>query len=542
MSPLARILRLWRPEAAALVLGALLTLAALLAALALMANAGRYIAAAATGGLLLVPLLLQATGAARVILRYTERLFTHGAMFRALARIRIWFFLGLARASAGGLGYRRAGDVLARLVNDIETLDGLYLRILIPAACAMLLLPVLAYVLWRESSWAAGLILPLFALAAFILPLNAARLGRHNAARIAPAMAELRNTALDTLTGLREVKIFAAEGRQLAAMQSREATLLAAQRDLSQRSALLNTYGFLTAQAALLLALLCGATAPIAATVALFVLTAAFEAIAILPRAGVQYGQMRAAADRITQAAEAAPPVPDPRVPAPMPASTAIAFDHVSFRYAPHLPDVFENLNLQLPAHSRTAILGPSGAGKSTIASLLLKLAAPTAGQIRLGAVDIVSLPAEALRARIAYLSQSTHLFSDTIRNNLRLTNPEATDETLWAALDAARLADTIRALPDGISTWLGEAGNTLSGGQARRLALARTLLSPAPILILDEPCAGLDAGTEAEFLTTLNNTARDRTIILITHRLMGHEQLDRIWRLANGSLMAAMG
>jgi ATP-binding cassette subfamily C protein CydC len=214
----------------------------------------------------------------------------------------------------------------------------------------------------------------------------------------------------------------------------------------------------------------------------------------------------------------------------------------VSFRYGEKLPWVFENLSLQLPAGSRTAILGTSGAGKSTIAALLLKLAAPVSGKIRLGAADIAALPAEALRQKIAYLSQATHLFADTIRNNLRLGDPAADDTRLWAALDAAQLADVIRALPDGLNTWLGEAGSTLSGGQGRRLALARTLLSDAPILILDEPCAGLDAATESAFLTTLFEAASGRTILLIAHRLTGAEKLDRIWRLTAGTLMAAAG
>jgi ATP-binding cassette subfamily C protein CydC len=225
-----------------------------------------------------------------------------------------------------------------------------------------------------------------------------------------------------------------------------------------------------------------------------------------------------------------------------MPAGNAVAFEHVSFRYADNVPFVFEDLSLQLPAGSRTAILGPSGAGKSTIAALLLKLVAPAGGVIRLGGADMAALPAEAVRGRIAYLSQATHLFADTIRNNLLLGDPAADDARLWAALDAAQIAETIRALPEGLNSWLGEGGSTLSGGQGRRLALARTLLSAAPILLLDEPCAGLDAATEAAFMKTLNNAATGRTVVMIVHRLTGAEQLDRIWRLTGGTLMAATG
>jgi len=541
MSPVLRVALLMGRQWAWLVAGAVLSLAALAAGVALMANAGHYTGVAVLGGVLLVPLLLQITGVARVVLRYAERVISHEATFRALAGLRVWFFSGLARSAAGGLGLRHAGDVLARLVNDVEALDGLYLRISVPLLGAVLLLPVLGVVLWRDSP-AALVALVLFGAVAFYLPYQAARLARANAGRTGVAMSGLRSTALDALSGLREVKIYAAEGRMLAAVQAQEGSLLAAQRDLTRQTSKLNALSFLGGQAAILLTLLLGlaAGAPIAVLVAVFVLIAAFEAVGGLPRAGLLYGQAKAAAARVIGTAEAAPPVGEPKLPSPMPQSNALALQDVSFRYAADLPWVFEHLSLQLPAGSRTAIVGPSGAGKSTIAALLLKLAAPQAGQIRLGAVDLAALPAEAVRSRIAYLSQTTYLFADTIRNNLRLGDPAANDERLWQALDEAQLTDTIRALPDGLSSWLGEGGNTLSGGQSRRLALARTLLSDAPILLLDEPCAGLDAATEAAFMTTLNTATAGRTVLMIVHRLTGVEQLDRVWRLTGGTLMAA--
>jgi ATP-binding cassette subfamily C protein CydC len=187
-------------------------------------------------------------------------------------------------------------------------------------------------------------------------------------------------------------------------------------------------------------------------------------------------------------------------------------------------------------------VLGPSGSGKSTIAALLLKVAAPQSGAILLGRTTISTLTAAAVRARVGWLSQTTHLFDDTIRANLRLARPNADDAALWAALDAARIGDVVRALPDGLDTWVGEGGARFSGGQGRRLALARALMSPAPILILDEPCAGLDADTERAFLATLNEVAEGRTVILIAHRLIGVEKLDRIYRLSGGRAVAAAG
>jgi ATP-binding cassette, subfamily C, bacterial CydC len=542
MSPVVRIFALWRAQASWLALGTLLSLGALVAGLALMGASGRFIAFSVLGGVAAAPLLLQFAGTARVVLRYLERLFTHEAMFRALAWLRIWLFMGLARSAAGGLGLRRSGDVLARLVNDVDALDGLYLRILVPLLGAVLLLPILALLLWRELATAILVLIP-FAYVAFLLPLRAARAAQESGARAGLAMSGLRSAVLDALTGLREVKIFAAEGRMLAAVQSREAAFLAAQRDLVERSSALNGRAYIAAQLGILLSLVIGlAGAPVAAVIAVFVLIFAFETVLGLPRAGLLYGRAAAAAARVVAAAEAPAPVLDAPHPAAMPSGNAIAFEHVSVRYAPDLPYVFEALSLQLPRGSRTAILGPSGAGKSTIAALLLKLVAPESGQIRLGGADLATLPSEAVRQRIAYLSQATHLFADTIRNNLRLGDPTADEARLWAALEAAQLAETVSALPEGLDTWLGEGGQTLSGGQGRRLALARTLLSDAPILVLDEPCAGLDVATEMEFMRTLNVAVTGRTVLLILHRLTGAEQLDRIWRLTAGSLVAAAG
>ena len=230
----------------------------------------------------------------------------------------------------------------------------------------------------------------------------------------------------------------------------------------------------------------------------------------------------------VLAAAEGEPPVPDPAHPAALPAGSALRFEAVEFRWLPDRACVFDGLTLDIPAGARIAVLGPSGAGKSTLAALALKIAAPQSGRVLLGGVDIATLTGDAVRSRVAWLSQSTHLFDDTIRNNLLLARPDAPDAALWEALDAAQLGAMVRGLPDGLDTWIGEAGEAVSGGQGRRLALARVLLSEAPILILDEPCAGLDGETERDFMATLNLVAEGRTVILIAHRLTGVERLDR--------------
>jgi ATP-binding cassette, subfamily C, bacterial CydC len=537
---LLRILMLWRNRTGWLLLGLLISLSAMAAGVGLMAVSGALIGAVVASGVLLFPGALRGLGTARVVLRYAERLVTHAATFRALADLRVWFFRHLARTGAGGLGFRHAGDVLARLVTDVEALDGLYLRIIVPLAGAALLLPALVALIGLHSIVLAIVVGVLFVIAAFLLPGIAALLASAAGGRLAAASAALRIAALDALTGLREVRAFGAEGRVVAAVQAREGTLLGAQRDLARRTALAGAGAFLCGQAALFAVLVAAGLQPGGAIVAAFLVVAGFEAVGGLPRAGALAGHATAAARRVLEAAEAPNPVPDPARPAAIPPGFALRFEAVHFAWQSDRPQVFDGLTLEIPEATRVALLGPSGVGKSTLAALALKVAAPQQGRILLGGTDIANLSAVAVHARIGWLSQATHLFDDTIRANLLLADPNAHEAALWAALDAAHIGDVVRALPDGMDTWVGEGGTRFSGGQGRRLALARTLLSPAPILILDEPCAGLDAETERAFLSTLNEVATGRTVVLIAHRLAGVERLDRIWRLSGGKAVAA--
>ena len=539
MNALLRVLGLWRRRAGWLLAGAVVSLAAVAAGVGLMVIAGHVIAAAFLFGVLTAPVALDAFGAGRVVLRYLDRLLTHEATFRALADLRVWFFRGLARNGAGGLGFRQAGDVLARLVGDVEALDGLYLRILVPLLGAVMLLPGLIVVLGGgAAAWAAGI---LFAIAAFGLPAVTYRAAVERGRALADASGALRVATVDALSGMREVRAFGAEGRMLAAIQARESALLGAQHALGRRAAVAGVLALLCAQAAILAVLAGFGARPIAAVVGVFLAVAAFEAVAALPRAGILAGHAAAAAGRVIQVAEEQGRVAEAVEPVALPRATGLRFEGVHFRWRADGPAVFDGLSLEIPAGSRVALLGPSGSGKSSLAALALRLADPDAGRVLLGGVDLRSLRLEELRSRVVLLSQATHLFDDTIRRNLLLTRPDASDAALWEALEAAQLRAFVEGLPDGLDTWVGEGGARLSGGQGRRLALARTLLSPAPVLILDEPAAGLDAETERAFLTTLNGV-EGRTVVLIAHRLMGVERLDRIWRLSEGRAIAAAG
>jgi len=376
--------------------------------------------------------------------------------------------------------------------------------------------------------------------AGVLLPVVMARTARGAAGELTVAVGSLRVICLDALSGLREVRAFGAEGRMIARMQSIEGGLLAAQRSLAARGAIANAGAFLAGQFALLAVVMLAGGSTGQAITLVFLVTAGFEAVAALPRAGAYAGLASASAARVIEAAEGPIPVPDPVMPAAMPASNHLRVENLRFRWLPDRPLVFDGLSLDIAAGSRVALLGPSGAGKSSLAALLLKVASPEAGAIKLGGTDIATLTADEVRGRFAWLGQTTHLFDDSIRANLLLGRPEATDAEMWCALDQAAIGELVRALPEGLDTWVGEGGAKFSGGQARRLVLARALLSHAPILILDEPCNGLDADTERAFLETMNNVAAGRTVILIVHRLTGVERLDRIYRLAGGRAMAA--
>jgi ATP-binding cassette subfamily C protein CydC len=549
LSPVMRILSLWRPHAVGLGAGIVVSLAAFLAGLALLGASGLRLAGTGAGLVLASAVLLRLLGLGRVLLRYGERLVTHDAMFRALADLRVWFFRRLARTAAGGLGFRRSGDLLSRLVGDVEALDGLYLRIIVPLAGALVALPVLFLIALRHNIGLAAAVALLFAASAFLLPGLAARLVGSDSRALSERVAGLRIAVLDLVSGLREIRAFNAEGRMLAGVQSRESALLSLQQRLASRTAVAGAASFLCQQLAMLAVLASlsglafGRISPMGGTLLLFALIAAFELAGGLTRAGALAGHVTHAAARVVDsgdASSASPVLPARTGAAPVPQGHALRFRDVGFRWQPDRQPVFEHLTLEIPHGARVAILGPSGAGKSTLAALLLRVAVPQTGHITLGGVDLAELDETVLRARFAWLSQSTHLFADTVRANLLLGRPDATDAQLWDALEQAAIADTVRALPDGLDSWLGEGGAGLSGGQARRVALARTLLSPAPILILDEPGAGLDAETEQAFLSTLNQVASGRTVILIAHRLTGTERLDRIWRLAGGHASAA--
>jgi len=314
------------------------------------------------------------------------------------------------------------------------------------------------------------------------------------------------------------------------------------ERLLARRGAIGGASGFLLGQMAMLGALgwaLAHGPGSGLAVLGLFMALAAAETLGLVPRAGTALAAAGAAARRLFALADTQPRVTEPTAPAAMPPGNMLRFEAVGFAWSAERP-VFTALELEWREGERLALLGPSGAGKSSIAAMVLKLAAPQAGRITLGGVDLASLPAESVRARIACLSQDARIFDASIAENLRIAAPEAPDAALWRVLAQVGLDELVRALPEALNTPCGEGGARFSGGQARRIALARALLPATPLLVLDEPTTGLDAETERAFLETLEVATRGRSVLLITHKLVGVEKPDRVLRLAMGRALPA--
>ena len=547
---LLRVLSLWRARAPWLVAGVVVATIAALAGVALLALAGRGVAEGVREGALIAGgtaalLWLRPVAVLRPVARYLDRLVSHAAAFRAIADTRVWFFRRLADRLPAGVGFRRTGDLLGRLVSDIDALDRVYLGAIVPGVAATCVVLAIALVLGAISATLAMVVALPLAVALLLPPLlapGAAEAGQ----RVAAAQGNLRAAVVDPLTGIEDTLSAGAEPVAARRVTEEGHQLAGAQRLLARRGAWGGAAGALLTQAAMLGAIAWAMASDqhsvAGAVLGLFLATAAAETLGLMPRAGAALAAAAASARRLFEAADAVPPVIDPVHRAAPPTGYGIRIEALHFAWSPERPAVFDGLELEVPEGARIALLGQSGAGKSSLAALLLKLAAPQTGRIMLGGVDITTLAADDVRARIACLTQDARLFDDSIEANLRLARPDAQEAALWRALDAAGIGELVRTLPEGLATRCGEGGARFSGGQARRIAIARALLSEAPVLILDEPAAGLDPDTERAFLETLGEATAGRSVILVVHRLIGVEHPTRILRLVGGRALPATG
>lgn len=541
---------------ARLALGTLAGLAAAAAAVGLMSLSGWFISAAAAAGLApatayLFNFFLPSIGVRifailRTVARYAERIVTHDATFRILEGLRVWFYRRIEPLAPAGLWRFRSGDILHRIVADIEALDHLYLRALSPAAIAVLVSILVFFLLAAFNGWIAVTFWFLLAFAGTGICAGAARAAEPTGRQISACSAQLRWRTVESLQGLAEIIVFGAAGQHQEDVRRSQSELMAGQRRMAYIRGMSAAVMHVLSGAAVLATLYLGCSRVSAgrmdgAALALIALavTAAFETVAALPAAYQFLGRTRAAGGRLLEVVETAPPVTFAGSTRSAPECFDVDFDDVSFRYRPDLPRALKQVSISVPQAGRFAVVGESGAGKSTLANLLVRFFDPETGAIRIGGEDVRSLSEQDLRRVAVVLSQQSHLFSDTIRANLLLAKPDAGDAELRGALAAARLVDFVDRLPDGLDTWVGEAGQLISAGQARRLAVARAILRDAPIWVLDEPTEGLDRITEAELVDSLLEITAGRTVLWITHRMAGMEHMDAVVVLDQGRVTA---
>lgn len=536
MTSFIRLLHLFGPHNGWLLLGLALALLAIAAQSALM-----FAALGTLSASLVLLWLLKLTLIARPVLRYAERLATHSATFRVLAKLRLWLFARLVPLAPGQLGHARSGDILSRLLGDVEALDGFYLRLLLPMALAIMALGAgllaLAQLSLSLALQAAGLLLTLL-----LILLILVRWHRASLDALPSLTGALRTEVMDGCTGLAELLTAQAADGQLHKISQASASLQRAQ--LAQ--ARLRALAALAAGvfSALLLTLLLwqlplltsAATTLLITGIALVLL----EAVPGLASAGQQWPGLQAASTRIFSLADTKPAITEPEPPAALPTDLTITLSNITLSYGRPRP-ALQDINIVIKPGERFWLSGPSGSGKTSLLQLLLKFRAPEAGSIHISGANLLDLDGDSWRTQIGYLSQHTALLAGSVADNLRLAKSDANSAEMMAALEAAGLADFIATLPDGLNSWVGEAGLSFSDGQARRLALAQVLLRDAPIWLLDEPTEGVDETTAQAIMTTLAARGTGKSIVLVSHQPDLAERLQPTMklRLKDGKITA---
>lgn len=491
-----------------------------------------------------VTAVLGALVAIVTVATWWEMYVSHDLAYRILADLRSRVYDAITRIAPGGMGGRRSGDLATVALSDIETMEWLFAHIIAQLLTATVVLGVgTALAAWIDP-WLPAVVLPAAALITVIPWLLRRHADRHGA-QVRAATAELTADIVDTVHGLRELTGFGALQRRRAHLAARTRQLGRAQlRNAARAGAETALIDALVAGAGVgaLLVILDGvrsgrldlAAGPVALVLAGAVLGPASQVALLLKEAGT----LRAAADRFDALRQAPSPVPTPTRPVPAPAGGEVVFDDVHFGYLPDRP-VLRGVSFTVRPGETVALVGASGVGKSTCAHLLLRYHDPAAGRISVGGVDLRDLDDVDLRRTVTVVPQDVHLFPGSIADNIRLGRPDATDAEVRAAADAAQLTPFLHVLPAGLNTPAGERGAALSGGQRARVAVARALLTHAPVLILDEASANLDAATEAELAVALGSTKDHRATLVIAHRLATIMRADRVIVLDGGRVVA---
>ena len=488
-------------------------------------------------------------GIARPVLRYLGRLVSHDAAFRLVADFRVTVYERLVPLAPARLGRRHRGEVLAGLVSDVDAVGDFSLRIVEPAAVAALVsagcvglaaafLPSAAAVL-GVGLFAAGVVAPLMAVAA----------ARRATAGLAPLRARLSAAVVDLLAGAPDLIACSATERMLAQIDHKDAELTRMARRAAWATGLGSGLAVLAAGASVwgsaavaTPAVHRGQLPGVALAVVVLLPLAAFEALVPLPQAAVLVTPVRSAARRLFGLLDEQPAVRVPSTPRPLPAGPyPIELRSVAARWTTTGRCVLDDLDLTLLPGDHVAITGASGSGKSTLAAVLLRFLDPEdESSVLLGGIDFRQLAAEDVRRVIGCVAADAHIFASDLRENLRLARPQATDPELVAVLHRVRLGGWYSVLPAGLATWLGEGGSLISGGERRRIALARALLADQPVLVLDEPTEGLDGPTATALMADLLRTTSGRTVVLLSNRPEGLDLVDRTYCLVDGRLGGA--
>ncbi|MDY6890670.1 MAG: thiol reductant ABC exporter subunit CydC [Pseudomonadota bacterium] len=551
MNPLRPFIRSMRTQLSWLLLGTLLGLVTLLASIGLMTLSGWFISAAALagGGALTFNYFTPGAGVRgfailRTLGRYFERVTTHEATFRLLADLRSWFYRCLEPLGPARLQQFRSADLLNRLIADVNALDNLYLRVLAPSVIALLVALLVLGFLARYSPaialfTAAGLVL-----AGVATPLLAHRLARRVGERQVMATTTLRQRLIALVQGLADLHIYGGVAQAIDATTAEETRLTRTQLRMALVTGLMNGLIVFIGGATGLLALLvgigqlhAGGLEPAQLAMALFCVLALFEVVAPLPLAYQYLGKTRQAAARLQEVASAAPLVIYPaRDQAPVLAPGSFSFERVTFHYPRASTPVLEQFSLRVAAGEKILLLGHTGSGKSTLVSLLARFYDPQQGQVVLGGQSVTRYGESTLRAQMSVLSQPVQLFAGSVADNLALAKGDAAENEMAAVLAAVGLDRELGDRP--LAYAVGESGSRLSGGQRKRLALARALLRDAPLLLLDEPTEGLDATTEARVVEQMLRLCAERTLVMISHHLQTAALFDRVVILDQGRVL----
>ncbi len=483
-------------------------------------------------------------GIARGVFRYLERYLSHQATFRLLARLRIWFYQSLEPLAPARLLSYRSGDLLARSLGDIQSLEDFYVRALAPPFTAVLALSIVFIYISSFNPQLARTLLAFWLVVGVGLPVVVRLLSREPGDQLVERRAGLSSAAVDFVQGLPDLQVYgqaertageiALRGQALAAVQRRLAGINGLQAALTGGLSNLGMWSILCLAIPLVVS---GQIQGVYLAVLSLAALTSFEAVASLPAAAQYLQSSFQSASRLFEVVDALPQVQDPPAPLPVPAQFDLQVRDLCFSYPGGGP-ALSNMSFDLPPGKRLAIVGPSGAGKSTLVSVLLRFWNFEEGQILWAGRDLREYAQNDIRQSISVVPQRPYLFSASMRENIRMANPSASEQELVAAAERAEIHDFILSLPQGYDTWTGEQGVRLSAGERQRLAIARALLKDAPLLVLDEATANLDALTERKVLESIYRWRAGGALLTITHRLAGMEWMDEILVLDRGRVV----